>query len=257
MRKSLADLLIFTDLDGSLLDHHSYRWDAAKPWLDRLAQAKVPLIVATSKTAAEVQQLQQQLGLSALPFIAENGAQIVFPAFWQQDTQLFGADYPSLLAALDQLRQQTGFAFQRLCRRRRRDGGRVDRTDLVGSASGAPARRLRTNPLVWQRPAAGDFPDAAGAARSDLDARRSLLPRDGPRGQQRQCRSLADQILPTATVPTFHHAQSRRWAKRHFLIARYRLRGADPWSADQAAGATRRFSRPAIPHAPAGTGRLA
>lgn len=111
MRKSLADLLIFTDLDGSLLDHHSYRWDAAKPWLDRLAQAKVPVIVTTSKTAAEVLQLQQQLGLGALPFIAENGAQIVFPADWQQDTQLFGADYPSLLAELAELRRQTGFAF--------------------------------------------------------------------------------------------------------------------------------------------------
>ncbi|MSE15042.1 mannosyl-3-phosphoglycerate phosphatase-related protein, partial [Pantoea agglomerans] len=26
-------LMIITDLDGSLLDHHTYRWDAATEWL--------------------------------------------------------------------------------------------------------------------------------------------------------------------------------------------------------------------------------
>ena len=32
-------LIIFTDLDGSLLDHHDYSWKPAQPWLDKLAAA--------------------------------------------------------------------------------------------------------------------------------------------------------------------------------------------------------------------------
>ena len=29
-------LLIFSDLDGSLLDIHTYEWQPAMPWLDKL-----------------------------------------------------------------------------------------------------------------------------------------------------------------------------------------------------------------------------
>jgi mannosyl-3-phosphoglycerate phosphatase len=53
-------LMIITDLDGSLLDHHSYRWDAATPWLTTLKQHDIPL--------------QKRLGIAGAPFIAENGA---------------------------------------------------------------------------------------------------------------------------------------------------------------------------------------
>ncbi|CAI2531932.1 Putative mannosyl-3-phosphoglycerate phosphatase [Serratia ficaria] len=93
-------LLIFTDLDGSLLDHDSYSWRAAQPWLDRLAAAQTPLIIATSKTAAEVAPLRQRLGLQQQPFIAENGAQTVFPAGWREAPLHAGATYPEICAIL-------------------------------------------------------------------------------------------------------------------------------------------------------------
>lgn len=67
-------LMIITDLDGSLLDHHSYRWDAATPWLTPLKQHDVPLVICSSKTAAEIIPLQKRLGIAGAPFIAENGA---------------------------------------------------------------------------------------------------------------------------------------------------------------------------------------
>lgn len=67
-------LLIVTDLDGSLLDHHSYRWDAASDWLTELKRHEVPVVLCSSKTAAEIINLQKRLGLEGLPFIAENGA---------------------------------------------------------------------------------------------------------------------------------------------------------------------------------------
>ncbi|WP_340638223.1 hypothetical protein [Salinicola tamaricis] len=56
-------LLVFTDLDGSLLDHHSYDWQPAAPWLERLAAAGVPVIPTTSKTRAELLALRRELAL--------------------------------------------------------------------------------------------------------------------------------------------------------------------------------------------------
>ena len=40
-----SQLLVFSDLDGSLLDHFSYRWDAAADALQRLQSAGIPLIL--------------------------------------------------------------------------------------------------------------------------------------------------------------------------------------------------------------------
>ncbi|GHC18483.1 HAD-IIB family hydrolase [Aidingimonas halophila] len=75
--------LVFTDLDGSLLDHDSYDWQPAHPWLERLRFANVPVIPVSSKTRAELLALRVQLGLEQSPFIAENGAVIGLPPAWQ------------------------------------------------------------------------------------------------------------------------------------------------------------------------------
>lgn len=72
-------LLIFTDLDGTLLDHHSYSFQGAVKALNRLQRSAVPLVFASSKTRAELQKLQKRLGL-AQPFIAENGGGLFIPA---------------------------------------------------------------------------------------------------------------------------------------------------------------------------------
>ena len=47
-----SSLMIVTDLDGSLLDHHDYNWDAASEWLARLKQQAIPVVFCSSKTAA-------------------------------------------------------------------------------------------------------------------------------------------------------------------------------------------------------------
>ncbi len=75
-----SQLLVFSDLDGSLLDHFSYRWDAAADALQRLQSAGIPLILASSKTRAEMVPLQQALGVAHYPMIVENGAAVVVPA---------------------------------------------------------------------------------------------------------------------------------------------------------------------------------
>jgi mannosyl-3-phosphoglycerate phosphatase len=71
-------LLVFTDLDGSLLDHHSYSFNGAAEALLRLHQLAIPLVLTTSKTRSEIQKLQEHLGLQEA-FIAENGGGIYLP----------------------------------------------------------------------------------------------------------------------------------------------------------------------------------
>lgn len=72
-------LLIFTDLDGTLLDHHTYSFQGAADTLVRLRQLSIPLILTSSKTRAEIHKLQQQLGIKEA-FISENGGGIFFPS---------------------------------------------------------------------------------------------------------------------------------------------------------------------------------
>jgi mannosyl-3-phosphoglycerate phosphatase len=71
-------IIVFTDLDGTLLDHHSYLWAAAAPALAELRQRRIPLIFCTSKTRTEVQSLRREMG-NQDPFIVENGGAIIVP----------------------------------------------------------------------------------------------------------------------------------------------------------------------------------
>jgi len=70
--------LLFTDLDGTLLDHDDYSWADATPAIERLTALGVPIIMVTSKTRAEVEALQREMGLEE-PFVVENGGGVFFP----------------------------------------------------------------------------------------------------------------------------------------------------------------------------------
>jgi len=71
-------ILIFTDLDGTLLNHEDYSCEGALPSLGKIKQAGIPLILTTSKTRIETELLQKEIGIDD-PFIVENGAAIYFP----------------------------------------------------------------------------------------------------------------------------------------------------------------------------------
>lgn len=77
--KSNITLMVFTDLDGTLIDHDTYQWDAAQDALNRLADLSCGVVLASSKTAAEVSALRAELGLEAWPAIVENGAGMLPP----------------------------------------------------------------------------------------------------------------------------------------------------------------------------------
>ena len=71
-------LVVISDLDGTLLDHDTYSFDAARPALDRLRADGVPLVLCTSKTRAETEALRRALE-NDHPFIVENGGAVVIP----------------------------------------------------------------------------------------------------------------------------------------------------------------------------------
>lgn len=154
-------LLIFTDLDGSLLDHDSYDWQPAAPWLSRLEQEAVPVIPTTSKTRTELLALREELGLTQTPFIAENGAVIGLPPSWQHarldrdpaspeglviKTPSMDVDF--IRRRLDVIRSRHGLRFRRM--------GEMPVDEVVSltglSRAGAEQAMARegSEPLVWE-----------------------------------------------------------------------------------------------------------
>jgi mannosyl-3-phosphoglycerate phosphatase len=103
--------LVFSDLDGTLLDHDTYDFSPALAALEVLRAAKVPLILCSSKTFAEMQYWRKALDI-AHPFISENGGALFVPKNYfiqplegasERDGHsliLTGAGYPALRAAL-------------------------------------------------------------------------------------------------------------------------------------------------------------
>jgi len=71
------ELVIITDLDGTLLDQQTYSYQASLPMLRRLQSSRIPLILCSSKTRSEMEPLWRELELKD-PFIVENGGAIFF-----------------------------------------------------------------------------------------------------------------------------------------------------------------------------------
>jgi mannosyl-3-phosphoglycerate phosphatase len=72
------NLMVFTDLDGTLLDHDDYSYEAAQEGLERIRYQQIPLVFTSSKTRLEIERLQAAMQIRE-PFISENGAAIFFP----------------------------------------------------------------------------------------------------------------------------------------------------------------------------------
>lgn len=70
--------VIFSDLDGTLLDHYSYSHSPADKRIRELEEQHIPLVLCTSKTRAELLELRNRFK-NHHPFIVENGAAIFIP----------------------------------------------------------------------------------------------------------------------------------------------------------------------------------
>lgn len=93
-------LIVFSDLDGTLLHHDGYSWRSAEPALVRLREEKAGLVLATSKTTSEVAPLRAEIGFTDWPAIVENGGGLLAP---EEDTTQDISVYDDLRDALRRL----------------------------------------------------------------------------------------------------------------------------------------------------------
>ncbi len=70
-----SQILIFTDLDGSLLNHNNFEFREIKDFILNCIKNGIKIIPNTSKTKSEIQVFLDQLGHN-LPFVVENGAAV-------------------------------------------------------------------------------------------------------------------------------------------------------------------------------------
>ncbi len=87
----MKKIIIFTDLDGTLLDYSTYSFEQAFPALKLLKQKEIPLVICSSKSRKEIEYYRKKLD-NNYPFISENGGGIFIPkdflTFKFQDTTL-------------------------------------------------------------------------------------------------------------------------------------------------------------------------
>jgi len=138
-------LLIFTDLDGTLLDHETYSWVPAQPALNELKRLGVPLIMASSKTAAEIAPLRAKAGFSHCPAIVENGAGILPPGNFADDGDV--SAYRTIRETLGQVAEQLRANFKGFGDMSVEEIAAS--TGLPGDSAALAARRAFSEPGVW------------------------------------------------------------------------------------------------------------
>lgn len=158
-------VIIFSDLDGTLLDSATYRWDDALPALTLLCDLAVPLVLASSKTCAEIELLRRQLSLPD-PFIAENGGAVFFPPTSFDDPPsgaipqnglwkwTLGLPYSRLVRALHEIRKQLGWEIRGFSEMSVQEISTL--TGLDKQAAGFAAKREHAEPFLIQSPAEPD-----------------------------------------------------------------------------------------------------
>jgi len=70
-------IIVFSDLDETLLDRETYLWKPAERAIEALRKREAALVLVTSKTIAEARSLHEELGFED-PFVFENGGGIAF-----------------------------------------------------------------------------------------------------------------------------------------------------------------------------------
>jgi mannosyl-3-phosphoglycerate phosphatase len=116
-------VVIFTDLDGTLLDLKTYSFEPAQPALLLIRQKGFPLVLSSSKTRAEIEFYREKLE-NGHPFISENGGAIFIPRDYfsfqfpyDRETDWFfvlelGIFYSQIIEVLDSIKKQTGISIK-------------------------------------------------------------------------------------------------------------------------------------------------
>jgi mannosyl-3-phosphoglycerate phosphatase len=116
-------LVIFTDLDRTLLDPQTYSFESAEAALRLIRLRDIPLVLSSSKTGAEIGFYRRALE-NDHPFISENGGAVFIPKDYfsfqfpyDRETDWFfvlelGTFYLKILEVLDSIKRETGIPIK-------------------------------------------------------------------------------------------------------------------------------------------------
>mmetsp|Transcript_27378 Transcript_27378/g.41440 ORF Transcript_27378/g.41440 Transcript_27378/m.41440 type:complete len:311 (-) Transcript_27378:1348-2280(-) len=152
--------LVVTDLDGTLLDHHDYSFQAARPALDLLQRHEIPLVLSSSKTLDEMKVVANDIGIhNKYPLIVENGAAIAWPASNDGSSSLDDEFLVDTLGKISrnevvqqahQLREKYAFEFEGFADWQVSDV--ETHTGLSPMAAELSMQRYGTEPILWRDP---------------------------------------------------------------------------------------------------------
>ena len=144
----MKKLIFYTDLDGTLLNHHDYCWQDAAKMIQKLKDLNFPIVFNTSKTLKEVQSFRDQTEIFE-PFIVENGGAAWLPGnhFYGEAERLvvLGRDLSGILESIKDLRNEYDFeSYSQMS---------VERiSELTGLSledSFKSSQRICSEPLIW------------------------------------------------------------------------------------------------------------
>jgi len=116
-------LVIFTDLDGTLLDRDTYSFSPAEPALRLTRMKNIPLVFTSSKTRAEIEIYRKKLENNH-PFTSENGGAVFIPKnyfsfLFPYDRELdeylvleLGTFYLQIIEVLESIKKETGIKIK-------------------------------------------------------------------------------------------------------------------------------------------------
>jgi mannosyl-3-phosphoglycerate phosphatase len=115
----MQDLVIYSDLDGTLIDFEDYSFEVTAPLVRTLESKGVPVVFCSSKTRLEQAFYRKAIGVKA-PFITENGSAVFIPKNYfsfefTYDTTIgdylvieLGTDRKTILAEIADARSKSG-----------------------------------------------------------------------------------------------------------------------------------------------------
>lgn len=104
----MAQWIVITDLDGTLLDAQTYSPQVARPTIRRLQQTSVPIVFCSAKTAVEQAPIRADLHVVD-PYIVENGSAIIFEG---DRRVVLGVPAAEVHAHLRDIKRETGLELQ-------------------------------------------------------------------------------------------------------------------------------------------------
>lgn len=162
----MPQIVIFSDLDATLLDHHTYSFAAAQPALDELRARQIPVVLNSSKTRPEMERIRERMA-NPHPYIIENGAALVIPAgyFDNEAEQVvnFATAYDTICHELALLSGQ-GYRFRGFSNMS--DAELSALTELSVSDAALAKQRVASEPLLWE-----DTPDKLAAFQQAVESR--------------------------------------------------------------------------------------